>query len=111
MNCVKCNTEAGVETLVKLWTAWDDPREMTYHSWLRCRQCGATYYGTVTDYFFSDDFHMEVYTAEPQAWQESYERARRCPRPQDYECRCPAHTIVRDGSIKLVLYDSVYYTD
>ncbi len=76
MKCEQCQAEPGIKLVAKLKTAWDDPREQTYDEWLRCEHCGATYYAELTDYFFSDDFRIETYTADPQAWQESYARAR-----------------------------------
>jgi hypothetical protein len=111
MKCAQCQTEGGVELMAKLATGWDDPREQTYDEWHRCRHCGATYYSMLTDEFFSDNFQLETYTAEPQAWQESYELARKCPRPDDYDCKCPAHTTSRQGHGHLVRDDLVRYND
>lgn len=111
MKCVKCQTDSGVELVAKLLVDWRDPREQVYDEWLRCRHCGSTYYGVLTDTFYSDDFKIEHYTADPQAWQESYARARACPRPNDHECMCPAHTQFRTGWGKLINDESVFYHD
>ncbi len=111
MKCEQCQAESGIKLVAKLKTACDDPREQTYDEWLRCEHCGATYYAESTDYFFSDDFRTKVYTADPQAWQESYARARACPRPNDQQCQCPAHTQGRRGLGKLLKFESVYYND
>ncbi len=115
MNCVKCQSATGLQVVAKLLSEWDDPRDQIYEEWVLCRQCGATYYATLTDTFFSDDFRIETYEADQQAWQQSYELAHACPRPDDHECTCPAHTQLqkqgRPGRGKLVRDDSVFYHD
>lgn len=111
MKCEQCQTDGDIELVAKLKTDWDDAREQVYDEWLRCKRCGATYYAELTDYFFSDDFEIATYAADPQAWQESYARARACPAPDDYQCPCPAHTQGRQGCGKLIKLDSVYYHD
>jgi hypothetical protein len=111
MQCVQCQAESGVELVAKLLVDWADAREQVFDEWLRCRHCGATYYGVLTDTFFSDDFRIEHFTADPQSWQESYARARACPRPDDHECKCPAHTQPRSGRGKLLKDEYVIYHD
>jgi len=111
MKCAQCQSESGIEMVAQLWTDWDDPRDKTYDQWHLCRRCGATYYSVLTDEFYGDDFRLETYEADPQAWRQSYERARKCPRPDDYECKCPAHTQGREGRGKLVSDQWVHYSD
>ena len=114
MQCVKCQAESDLEVVAKLASAWDDPRAQEYKEWVLCRLCGATYYATLTDTFFSDDFRIETYTADAQPWQETYALARACPRPDNHECSCPAHTQIRKGLPghgQLVRDDWVYYND
>ena len=111
LNCTKCQDARGLKQMAEIRTDAPEDRGKAFDNWSQCTQCGACYYGETAESFDSDDFTVSLYEVEPQAWQQSLQRARNCPAPNNPLCQCAAHKQGRTGILKLVHRDSVYYSD
>ena len=71
------------------------PRSDDDVRWKRCVPCGARYIVDVTQYvnigFDGDHSTNSGHLCEPAEWDRTLALARRCPRPNDAKCTCPAH--------------------
>lgn len=103
--------EPSVPWKTRLWNLWfgvraatadplllcidSDPRSDTHRRWWRCAKCGARYVTEVREEVNVGDLEGDTsdtgYLCERVEWERSLALARRCPRPNDAKCACPAH--------------------
>ncbi len=110
MICPNCKTEGSVTMFARIMIDSDE-RSRNYSSWLRCQQCGSCYYGATEEYYFDDDFIFSLYQAENPFWERTLNEALRCPRKDDDDCQCVAHTHPSEKNGKLISYTPTYYLD
>ena len=74
-----------------------DNRSDTSRRWFRCLTCDARYVSELTEevsvsYDKDGDVRDTGYRCDAAEYERSVALARRCPRPDDPACTCPAHT-------------------
>lgn len=108
MICPTCQAEGSVTTFARMMIDTDG-RSRDYRAWLRCGRCRTCYFGRSEEYFFDDDFVFSLYGAEAAGWELSLARALECPRKEDPDCKCAAHTNPPEGMGTLISYTPTYY--
>src|SRR2546430_557389 len=92
--CSRCGSEK-LSSVFSICTD-SDPMSDSYMLWSRCTDCDARYIIDIKEEvnFAPDDGHIinRGSSCDPAEWDRTLMIARRCPRPDDYRCKCAAHT-------------------
>ncbi|MFP4363902.1 MAG: hypothetical protein ACLFR1_08530 [Spirochaetia bacterium] len=71
------------------------------YQWLKCNSCGNCAYGILEEFWevFDDDYFFDLYRAEKNQWEHTYNRLLKCPHPDKYACKCREHAFFKHNEL------------